>query len=105
MRELRSFVEEARIIFIALNHNDGGIVQTRTLAEIIGDAANHPRGILPSQTKDVSEERCRGRLSMRAGDDEVSPPAQEEISQCLRERLIRNAAVEHRLELNIPATH
>ena len=49
------------------------------------------------------QQRRRRRLPVRAGDDEIVPPAQEKLLQHLRQREVIKLPVQDRLHLRIAA--
>ena len=101
--ELAALVEERGVVLVALDHVIRRIVELRALAEVVGQAADHVAGGEAGGLEQPRHQRGRRRLSVCAGDDDVVASAQEEKLQHLRQRKVRQLAVEDFLDLRVAA--
>ena len=99
MNELRALIEKGGVVFVSFDDEILRIVEARALPEIFRDAADHVTRIEFAPGHDPGEQRGRGRLSVRAGDDEIVPAAQEKLLQHFRERGVVKLPVQDRFHL------
>ena len=78
--------KNARVVFIPLDHEMLRLVKPRALSEISRDAADHVARIESGLAHDPGQERGRGRLPVRAGNDKIVPAAQKILPQHFRQR-------------------
>src|SRR4029453_5889521 len=97
--ELRALVEKGAVIFVALDHEMPRVVKERALAKIARQTANDITRLQFAHGQHPSQERACSRLSVRAGDNEIVPPAQEKFLQNLREREVVELPVQNGFDL------
>jgi len=105
--EFAALVEKRAVVLVALDHER--IVEHAEVVahrRIDGHAADQKTGIAPRGAQQVRGERGRGRLSVRAADDDIAPQLEHRLVQEGRQRGKRQAArVEQPLDLGIAAAH
>src|SRR5712692_6709814 len=70
MEELGTFVEERRVILIAFNDEEFAFTQLIPTAEVATDTTHQHARLMTGLLQHPGEERGRGRLAMRAGNNE-----------------------------------
>ena len=105
MNELRTFVEEGRVVFIAFDNEMLRVAQAGALAEIRGNAADQVSGGFSSGFKYPSQQRRGGGFAMRAGDDEIMASTEEKLLQRFGKGKIKELAVENRFHGGVAARH
>ena len=103
VHKLRALVEKRAVVLIAFDYEMLRVLQARALPEILRNAANHVAGIEARLVHDPGQKRGRGRLSMRSGDDEIVPTAQEELLEHLRQREVIELPVQDRFHFRVAA--
>ena len=89
MNELRTLVEEGRIVLVAFDHEIFRVVQPCTLSEICRESADEITGFASGLFHDPGQKGRRRGFAVRASDDEIVPAAQKIIFQNLRQREIK----------------
>ena len=82
--ELAAFIEERRVVLVALDDEPFGIREARTLAEVGRDAADQERRIVAGALEDPRKQRSGRGLSMGAGDDQRTLSADETFLEQFR---------------------
>ena len=72
MDELAALVEKGRVVFVALDDEPFAVGEPRALAEIVRDAADEIARIQAVVLENPRQQRSRGGLAVRAGDDDAS---------------------------------
>jgi len=108
VHELRPFIKEGRVVFIALNDESLAGLVLKAGAEVLCDAANQKRwrepGMAPrGDLVDPGQHAGRGGFAVRAGDDERFAPGEEFIMNDLRHGGERQLAVKHVLQFSVAA--
>ena len=92
VKELRTLVEEGRVVFIAFQHVEVGLREIRAAAEVLRQPADHPAGIAAGGQEQPAEHRAGGRLAMGAGHHVVPLAAQEVLFHHLWQGLVEQLA-------------
>jgi hypothetical protein len=100
---LRAFVEVRGVVLVGLDAEVFAVGQTEGRAEVLGDAADQKRRVEPGALEQPGEDRRRRRLAVRTGDGDDVSPAQELLLDHGGRRRVRNAPLEQRFELVVPA--
>ena len=103
MHELAALVEEGGVVFVAFDDEPGAVGEPRALAEVIRDAADEVAGVEAVMLEDPRQERGRRRLAVRAGNDQRTLAANEEVLQQFGQRAVGQPVVQHVLGLGVAA--
>src|SRR4029434_7657483 len=104
LEELRRLVEEGAVVFIAFDDEVASLADAvaRSLrSEVERNPNDQHRWSEAALRQQPSCQRCRGRLAVRAGQDDRSGPPQEVVANRFRQRAITQLALENRLELRV----
>src|SRR6185437_5374762 len=74
--ELRALVEEGRVVFVRLDHEEWRRPEARARPEVRRHAADQEAGLEPRVLEDPGEKRRSGGLAVRAGDGQYPAIAQ-----------------------------
>ena len=103
MQELRAFVEEGRIVFVALEDEVFSFAELKAAAEVFRDAADQKRRLQSSSLKDPRQHRRRSRLAVGSCHHQHFFSQQKLIVQNLRQRGERDALIEHIFQFGVAA--
>ncbi len=103
--ELRALVEERRVVFVGLDHEEARIGEPRRYAEVQRHPADQEAGIHAGVFEQPRQHRRRGGLAVRAGHREHPFAVQHMFPEPLRTGRVRQAAVEDRFHQRIAARH
>ena len=101
--ELAALVEERGVVFVALDDEPLAVGEPRALAEVVRDAADEEARIQPVVLEHPRQQRRRGGLAVRAGNDERAFAANEELLEQFRQRAIAQLVVEHEFRFRVAA--
>ena len=103
MHELAAFVEKCRIVFISFDHEGVAGSGTRGDTKILWNTANQePRG-QPGVFKNPGEHRTGRGLAMCARNSQHMAPVEQVLTNPLRTRNIRKAALQHLFHQRVAA--
>ena len=103
MDEFAAFVEKGGVVFVALDDEPFAVREPRALAEIVRNAADEIARIQSVVLENPREQRGRGGLAVRAGDDDGAFAADEKFLEQLRQRAITQFVVEHEFRFRVAA--
>jgi len=105
VEELRSFVEERRVVLVALGDEPRSGAEAEVLRKVPAGAADHEARIAAGFVQHPREHGARRRLPVRPHDDRPFPRLHEEAHQRLGHRAVGDAGGEHPLDLRVAARH
>src|SRR5579872_4619998 len=103
MQELGTFVEECRVVLVALQNEMPALPEMEARAKVLRDSADQERGLHSRSMKNPRQHGSGCRFSVRAGDHQNFLPAQKFVMQQLWQRAKWNALVEQCLQFRISA--
>src|SRR5262249_43489335 len=81
MNELAALVEKRGVVFVALDDEPVAVGESRALAEVVRNAADEIARVQSVVLEHPRQQRRRGGLAMRAGDDDGAFAADEKLLQ------------------------
>ncbi len=103
VKELGPFVEERRVVLVALDDEGVAASGAKAAGEIRGHAADQKPRVEAGAFQNPSGERRRGGLAVRPGDHHRRAASKEEVLEDLGHRDVRNPTLQDRFELRVPA--
>src|SRR5262249_22295927 len=103
MQELWAFVEECRVVFIALQDEMLTLAQREAAAEVLGNAAYKKRRIAAGGLEDPRQHGGRCGLAVGSGNYDRLPRAKKKIVESVRQGPELNSFVENVLQLDVAA--
>jgi hypothetical protein len=105
MHELRTLVEESRVVFVGLDDEVLAAAETRRDAEVLRHPADEKTGREAGVLEDPCEHARRRRLAVRPCDGKHPPSREHVCGEPFRSRRIGQARIEHVLDRGIAARH
>ena len=103
LQELRGLVEERAVVLVPLDHELAAAADPVAALEVLGDAADEHARIGAAVRQQPAGQRRRGRLAVRAGDDDRARCPQEVVADGLGQRAVADLPIQHFLELGVAA--
>src|SRR5918996_1057933 len=105
MEELRSFIEKSAVILVPFNDHIISFSRLPAAGKIHRYPADKKSRLQSRALKHPSGQRSRGSFAMSACDHQGLPRSNQEFSQSLRKRDIRNSLIQHGLCFRIAARY
>ncbi len=103
LQELGCLVEEGAVVFVPLDDELAAAAHAVTALEVLRDPADEHAGIGSAVREQPARQRRRRRFPMCPGDDDGACAPEKVIAHGFRQRAVADLAVQHLLELGVPA--
>src|SRR5579885_466042 len=101
VKKLGSPIPERRLVFVPFKNHFASISQSITPAEVLGDATNQERRLLPCDEKNPCKHGGCRSFAMRAAHHYRMFARQKDFFERLRQRAIRNLLFQRFFQLRI----